>query len=238
MRFKIGDSVKLKEDIKGLSTIGISNETIEKLRGKIFTVSELERVEDGHMHDCIKFKDNVFSWSQKLFELATEPFRVITIYQKRNKTIATLTSDSTYVKHAKAICNPTDTYDFEIVASLAFGRLMDCEVVKVLEFEEPMVKKVKRKAIVGEYIEIVDPPFSFSKVGDILRVSIATSDWVTVMKDDHPREINGNTVEWNYTESDYVVLENYSPLEPQIKPSLSSFTQEELITELFNRIKN
>jgi len=197
------------------------------------------RCNDGTPYRFVKFEDidMLNSAMNSQFELI-EPFQVITIYQKGNKTIATLTSDSTYVKHAKAICNPTDTYDFEIGASLAFGRLMDCEVVKVLEFEEPMVKKVKRKAIVGEYIEIVDPPFSFSKVGDILRVSIATSDWVMVMKDDHPREINGNTVEWNYAESDYVVLENYSPLEPQIKPSLSSFTQEELITELFNRIKN
>ena len=104
--------------------------------------------------------------------------------------------------------------------------------------EEITIKKVNRQAKVGEWIEVVKLDRRHNpvvEIGDILLI-----DHMTFGK---PATAKGN----NFEQSEYVVLENYTPptpdpkvetkSEPSIKP-LSDWTQTELITELFNRITN
>ena len=65
------------------------------------------------------------------------------------------------VKTAQAKRNPADKFNWKLAADLAFVRLWG---------EKKMVKEVKRPAFAGEYIKIIDKAFSFSKIGDIMRV--------------------------------------------------------------------
>lgn len=100
------------------------------------------------------------------------------------------------VKAAQAKRNPADKLNWKLAAELAFSRLWG---EKKAEKPKPKVKKVKRNAKVGEYIQLISPLFSFNKKGDILLVSdIAPS---------------GNPIanDWCYTKDFYVVLEGYKP---------------------------
>lgn len=75
------------------------------------------------------------------------------------------------------------------------------------------VRKVKRPAKTGEYIELTKAFFNFNKIGDVLRVDkCAGCDGIIVYNHSQPRE-TGYTedVPWCYLPHEYVVLQNYKP---------------------------
>lgn len=152
--------------------------------------------------------------------------QAIVIYPKGLETIALLKEGKKIIKQATAKCNPSDTYDFNIGAKLAFQRLMGEEVTTgVMPYRE-----VKRPAKVGEWIKVVKSNFvpNSYKVGDIYRA-------LEVNKYNQVR-INDKCTyyDWVSELSGYVVLENYQP-EETIRPSLSMYTDKELIDELSKR---
>lgn len=73
------------------------------------------------------------TWAEDRIELFNP---TIVIYTKANETIATLKQGKEVIKTAKAKCNPSDTFDFEIGAKLAFERLLgEDELVEKSTFD-------------------------------------------------------------------------------------------------------
>jgi hypothetical protein len=93
-------------------------------------------------------------------------------------------------------------------------------------------REVKRPAKVGEWIKVIDGAGSeLSKVGDLARV---TRVWYGNNGVDY---ITDYGVETGGFHERYVVLENYQP-EETIRPSLSMYTDKELIDELSKRLED
>lgn len=120
----------------------------------------------------------------------------IVIYRNDNKVVAL---DKSTGDRAEAKCNPADEFDFRTGVKLAFNRLMG-EDVKT----DNVVREVKRKAKVGEYIKIVCamPCLIPYKNGDIFKVNCVTALGCICKKSDE------NVGLWH---EEYVVLENYKP---------------------------
>jgi hypothetical protein len=76
------------------------------------------------------------TWSEDYVE-AVNPS--IVIYQKGREVIASLKSGKETIKTAKAICNPSDEFDFNVGAKLAFQRLMG-EDEKVAKADTSFIK--------------------------------------------------------------------------------------------------
>lgn len=197
MKFKVGDRVEHEFYGKG-TVIGVG-------------VNDAPLVEFDNPFNC---------W----FTSDIKPLnnQTIVIYSKGLETIALLKEGKKVIKQATAKCNPSDTFDFNIGAKLAFNRLMGEEV-----------REVKRPAKVGEWIKVVKSNFALNsyKVGDIYRA-------LEVNKYNQVRINDKRTCyDWVSEPSGYVVLENYQP-EETIRPSLSMYTDKELINELSKRLED
>lgn len=90
------------------------------------------------------------------------------------------------------------------------------------------MKEVYCAAKVGEYVKLTTNAYSFSKVGDILkvhRVLGGATGLIQVLVEDHPHyDGNRSTGTWSYTTDEYVVLENYEEEKDM------SFTKKDLHT--------
>ena len=122
--------------IRGYHGYTTSGKVYEVVNGKL--TYDNGRKCFGDYYSVEKLNKNM----QSQFELVTDN-KEITIRQKGRKVIAVMTEDGKYVKSAKAKCSPTDVYDFEVGAKLAFSRLMG---------EDTSIREVKRPAKVGEWI--------------------------------------------------------------------------------------
>lgn len=107
-------------------------------------------------HEISRFKniDDLRTWfggefSTELFELVLDN-KEITIRQKGRKVIAVMTEGGKYVKSANAKCSPTDEFDFNIGAKLAFSRLMGEEKI-----DKPYVEVKQNKYEVGDKVKLV-----------------------------------------------------------------------------------
>lgn len=130
----------------------------------------------------------------------------IVIYRNDNKVVAL---DKSTGEKAEANCNPADEFDFRTGAKLAFNRLMGEDAKP-----DNGVREVKRKAKVGEYINVVCamPCLIPYKNGDIFKVNCVTTSGCICKKSEE------NVGLWH---SEYVVLENYKPeKEPEKKDEI------------------
>ena len=207
MKFKVGDRVEHEFYGKG-TVIGVSS-------------TDTPLVEFDNPFNC---------W----FTSDIKPLnnQTIVIYSKGLETIALLKEGKKVIKQATAKCNPSDTYDFNIGAKLAFSRLVGGIYIGGIDMAIDTIREVKRPAKVGEWIKIVDADAWFDeyKNGDVFKVDeLYTSREEGIITSPHhiaPRE--------------YVVLENY---QPEAKPffsqstidEISRYTDKELINELSRR---
>lgn len=149
----------------------------------------------------------VFSVEEKCFDLVRKAKQeTIVIYRNDNKVVAL---DKTTGEKAEAKCNPADEFDFRTGAKLAFNRLMGEDVKTDIG-----VREVKRKAIIGEYVKVVNakPAIPSYKNGDIFKVTYVTASGCICKNSD------GDTGLWH---EEYVVLENYKPeKEPEKKDEI------------------
>lgn len=213
MKFKVEDKVTLKKDASDVRT-GIPEYVVNSEIGKIFTV---ERVFKYSKHDWMTLKDMLFTWRPEQFDLVSES-QSIHIYSHDNEVIAMLKTGKQTTKTAKAQCNPSDEFKFEIVAKLAFQRLIG--------EDENTVREVKRPAKIGEWIKVVTASGHSVEVGTIGQ---ATSTWGRGVYINSDVKGSGRLL----FERNYVVLENYHP---EDKPkTLADYTIKELVTELSRR---
>ena len=121
MKFKVGDRIKR-----------VSGEIGDRL--KIGDIGIIKAVLIGtNSYRVINERTReVQTWGDDYIDI--EPSQTIVIYPKGLETIALLKEGKKVIKQASAKCNPSDTFDFNIGAKLAFSRLMG-EGLTVKEIE-------------------------------------------------------------------------------------------------------
>ena len=213
MKFKVGDRIKR-----------VSGEIGDRL--KIGDIGIIKAILIGtNSYRVINERTReVQTWGDDYIDI--EPSQTIVIYPKGLETIALLKEGHKVIKQASAKCNPSDTYDFNIGAKLAFQRLMGEEVTTGVE----PYREVKRPAEVGEWVKIIDAKPSVTttmdyKNGDILQI---------IHLDGSYRHYGKNSTDYLYDE-EYVVLENY---QPEVTKTLSDYTNKELIDEISKRLED
>lgn len=174
---------------------------MDKWLGKIMTVDcfvgeDLKMVEDkAENFGCGWY------WEAPMIAEKINPCtKEIHITVDGNKTIAVLKENGKVINRAETKCAPEDKFEFETGAKLALSRL----------FKE--VKEIKRKAKVGEYIKIVNAEITFGDYGngDIFKVKKIFFNNVEV------EEYKAFAVTV-INDREYVVLENYKPVEKKEK---------------------
>ncbi len=149
---------------------------------------------------------------------ASSPRHEIHITSDGLTTHAVYKLDGKITKRTQAKCDPTDAYSFEQGAGLAYKRLWDkpeeSKPQPEPEYDEvvlvPRVRKVKRRAKVGEWVEIVEPFCSFDhyKRGDVRRIVSLLCDLPQISVSKCYSNPNGALY---LKDSEYLVLENYTP---------------------------
>lgn len=121
MKYKIGDAVKIRDDLEcGFQGYGEVYVTLDmsKLRGKVFHIKSIDR---GCITRYILKEDpDSWYWTDDMFEVKHKP---IVIYQKDADTVVAL--DKETQKEGKARCSKDDKFDFIVGAKLALERLSD-----------------------------------------------------------------------------------------------------------------
>lgn len=217
MKFKVGDKVRILDGSNIRNYRGGYTSNMKNYVGKVYTISEMckhiEGRPDGY---CLKDDFHLYVWDERSLELVKE--ETIVIYRKNNEVIAL---DKSTGKKSVARCNPADTFDFMTGAKLAFERLTG--------EDKPKYREVERSAKPGEYVKIVNASYvpvndddtPTYKNGDILKI-IEVVPWFGEYKlvFRNGTDIHGRSYILNHTE--YVVLEGYTPEEPQEQPEESA----------------
>lgn len=113
-KFKVGDKVRVT---KASKLFGMS-----RLIGKVGIISRDDG--SGIRQYRLDIDDPTNPWSESELELVEPRREFIVIRRDGAKTISELWHDREVIKSAKATCAPSDTFDFNTGAKLAFDRLM------------------------------------------------------------------------------------------------------------------
>ena len=225
MKFNVGNRVEHEFYGKG-TVIGVSDVDTPLVEFD----NHFSEFHDGGYGEVngIRGKDGHCWYTDMIKPLKSQ---TIVVYPKGLETIALLKEGKKVIKQATAKCNPSDTYDFNIGAKLAFSRLVGGIYIGGVDMAIDTIREVKRPAKVGEWIKVVNAhdPFGCYSDGDIFKVLENGDEWA------QGAVIVGSASKIPYINSkEYVVLENYQP-EETIRPSLSIYTDKELINELSRR---
>lgn len=192
-KFKVGERYKSRMILDNAAVIEIT-----EINGDFVSYKDVVRETSGR-----KMFEIGSLFSDNLEKVGSE---TIVIYRNDNKVVAL---DKTTGEKAEAKCNPADEFDFRTGAKLAFNRLIGEDVKTDIG-----VREVKRKAIIGEYVKVVNakPAIPSYKNGDIFKVTYVTASGCICKNSD------GDTGLWH---EEYVVLENYKPeKEPEKKDEI------------------
>ena len=123
-KFKIGDQVRVKKDLKVHERRGGYQVTpqIYYMRGNTAIVTSIG---ECRSIPFVQLDNKFLYFSPEMLE-RVKPEKIV-IYQNGNKVVAKNTANG---KTAEARCNPSDDFDFNIGAKLAFERLVNSEPEK------------------------------------------------------------------------------------------------------------
>lgn len=151
-KFKVGDKVRVK---KSFVIKGCTLPSMRKYAGITGTITEEE------FGDCMIDSTGNLWWNVDSIEFVTEaeqPRReFIVIRRDGAKTIAELRHDREVIKSGKAICNASDTFDFEAGAKIAFDRPMwrkESKKESYIEREFKIGDRVITSRGVGEVVDV------------------------------------------------------------------------------------
>lgn len=124
-KFKVGDKVRVKVFDKRPSHWHSAGH-MDCWMGKVVTIRSIGTYDTKIIEDEDAFHENVAAgWNWKESDFETIPAReFIVIRRSGAETIAELRHDREVIKSAKATCAPTDAFDLDTGAKLAFDRLM------------------------------------------------------------------------------------------------------------------
>ena len=118
MKHKVGDKVKIREDLKAKHLYGNNawvTQKMHNLRGKIAHITEVTK----YGKYCIDLDNSEYLWVDEMFE---DTGRQVVINVDGNKVIARRGN-----KKGVARCHPDDDFDFFVGAKLALDRLEEEE---------------------------------------------------------------------------------------------------------------
>ena len=119
MKYKVGDVVKVRKDLRWGSEYNCWMVTGDMLKYRGMTVT-IARVDSDHYH--IKEDGVSWAWTDEMLEPADVRKIVVTVAGAT--TIARLYINAELKKEAKAVCSKDDTFNFDVGAKLAMERLM------------------------------------------------------------------------------------------------------------------
>ncbi len=210
MKYKVGDKVRVRKDLKVGERYGSDVFIVDMLPmlGKVVTINEVFEQTNKFWIEELP----CWAWTPEMVEPITKDKIIF-----RDKATILFKDGKKYVTK----CNAEDTYDREKGVLLALAKAhgysyRDIEkMVAEAEIQGKKIKEVERVARVGEYIKLKRNTYSFNEIGDILKVDVAGNYVVGVYNENQLRETDvpswaSNTI-WNYLPREYVVLENYIP---------------------------
>lgn len=192
-KYKIGDRVVIT---------GVTDHR-RTYNGKIVNIEKVWH-SDVHKTYCYSVGKSYYFLENELKPIGNK----IVITTDGTETLARLYEGNKVIKTATAKCSPADKFDALIGAKIAFDRLVE---------NKPADKwrVVKRSVKAGDFIRLIDTPYSFNRKGDILRADRVDGNNCYVCGDKHPRLTSNKNVEWCYNWYDYEVVE---PITPEEKP--------------------
>lgn len=151
MKYKVGDRVRVRRDLKALKhyysedkkTCDITVLPMLEMAGKIVTISKVLDI------GKYKIKEFGWSWTDEMFEDIYNEKIVITT--DGTTTTAKLYNGKEVIKSAEAKCSPQDKFDFERGAGIVISRLLDWDFIIPDETPEVKPKELLRNGIFGRH---------------------------------------------------------------------------------------
>ena len=165
---------------------------------------------------------------------------LITFVRTKDKIVATYKTKEVSISEQNFVKVSKLTFE-ELIKH--FEEIDDLKVYTHKKLDEKLnvkeeYKEVKRPAKKGDYIKLIEKSFSFTEVGDILKVTSVDKDGlVRVLGKDHPRDTEDSPVRlWSYDINEYVVLENYQPKEKPQKVEFKPYLKDTWSNSHFGNI--
>lgn len=205
-KLKVGDKVKIVDEKTGKAWSPSGN--MDRWLGKIMTIRDIAGFGTVRMREDVgEYGGNGWYWYPHMIDCKVDEPATIEMHIIRgNKTIVRLSNGKVGI----ARCNPQDSFDvyegLRIATARAYGKEPFADREDTSETVE--VRRVKRLAEAGEYVEIVNPDdISIEaglKKGQIRRVCIIDeARYVSLLPDDCISLVL-------VVPNEYVVLENYT----------------------------
>lgn len=141
MKYKVGDRVRIKTNLKNRTRSGIFlNPKMCKWEGKVMTI---ESISDGAYHMLEDVGEictgKGWSWGDDWIKGLADDFKIV-ITTEGDTVLARLYEGKKVIEEAKATCSKDDKFDFAVGAKLAFDRLLGNEPKKEEWFTGKMVR--------------------------------------------------------------------------------------------------
>ena len=160
MKYKIGDKVRVKDNLKVGKIYFMSNTTefdsveqeMLKFKGKEVTISSYTPT--GKYH--IKEDGEEWCWTDEMFSGLVTSFPKVVITTDGKTTTAKMYEGKKLLKAAESSCSPEDTFDFAIGAKLALERVTEKEQkFKIGQFVR-VINNDTNHFPIGQIVEIID----------------------------------------------------------------------------------
>jgi len=176
-KFKVGDKVRIRKfadmraefgcDQEGTIRPGHGNPMFRRsmahLCGQVATITKLYSDNGEDKRVKLKFDDPKGDTFWYYAEYMLEPVAkgAVMIYQKNYKTV--VAQDKVTGQTGIALCCPTDEFDFNVGARIAFGRLMGDDITAALAMSRP------RNIQVGDRVVVVNDGENYSSYSDWIK---------------------------------------------------------------------
>ena len=166
MKYKIGDKVRVKDNLKVGKIYFMSNTTefdsveqeMLKFKGKEVTISSCTDSEKYY----IKEDDGKWSWTDEMFSGLATSLPKIVITTDGKTTTAKMYERKKVLKTAKSQCSPEDTFDFAVGAKLALER----------------VTKKEPKFKIGQFVRVIKNDTCQFFKGQPVKITEVSEDYV------------------------------------------------------------
>lgn len=124
-KFKVGDKVRILDGSKINHYFGSWADNMKKYIGSICTIDDVHS--DFYGATGYNMKEIDYMWDERGLERIEDKPKnqKIVITHDGKMTTAKFYDGKQVIKTAKAKCNPSDEFDFNVGASIAFARLTD-----------------------------------------------------------------------------------------------------------------
>lgn len=143
MKYKVGDRVRIKTELAGITSSGIClNPKMCKWAGRVMTIESVTTHTYRMLEDIGELRPGVgWVWGDDWIEGLADNFKIV-ITTEDNTVLARLYDGKKVIDVAKATCSKDDKFVFGTGAQLAFDRLMGNEPKKEEWFTGKMVRTV------------------------------------------------------------------------------------------------